>query len=211
MLRVLRELAPLAAIGPVSLREVREVLTPRLLTLTHEPPRRRHGRVFVGTPAAARGRSFASCSCRDLAERVFPQRIREDALLLDERRDQLDAALPTQKQRADDERLALRLAVGAAAERVYLSYPRVELNESRQRVPSFYVLDIARAIEGRIPGYATVRDRAFAAGGATLAWPAPARPERAIDDFEHDLSMLCSCCATRTGHGARAARVISTS
>ena len=30
-------------------------------------------------------------------------------------------------------------------------FPRVELNESRQRVPSFYVLDIARAIEGHIP------------------------------------------------------------
>jgi ATP-dependent helicase/nuclease subunit B len=56
--RMLRELAPLSAIGPVSLREVRDVLTPRLSTLTHEPPRRRHGRVFVGTPAAARGRSF---------------------------------------------------------------------------------------------------------------------------------------------------------
>ena len=39
-------------VGPVSLREVREVLSPRLLTLTHDPPRRRHGRVFVGTPAA---------------------------------------------------------------------------------------------------------------------------------------------------------------
>src|SRR5204863_1306850 len=58
VLRVLREMAPLSAIGPVTLREVRDVLTPRLSTLTHEPPRRRHGRVFVGTPTAARGRSF---------------------------------------------------------------------------------------------------------------------------------------------------------
>jgi len=58
VLRMLRELAPLAAIGPVTLREVRDVLTPRLSTLTHEPPRRRHGRVFIGTPGAARARSF---------------------------------------------------------------------------------------------------------------------------------------------------------
>jgi hypothetical protein len=57
-------------------------------------------------------------------------------------------------------------------------------------VPSFYVLDVARAVEGRIPAYATLRDRAFTAGGATLAWPAPETPERAIDEFEHDLSML---------------------
>ncbi len=190
VVRVLQELAPLSDIGPVSLREVREVLSPRLLTLTHEPPRRRHGRVLVGTPAAARGRSFRVVCVPGLAERVFPQRLREDALLLDERRDALAAPLPRQKHRADDERLQLRLAVGAASERVYLSWPRVELQESRQRVPSFYVLDIARAIEGHIPAYGTLRDRAFEAGGATLAWPAPQHPDRALDDFEHDLSML---------------------
>jgi hypothetical protein len=190
VLRVLHELSPLWDIGPISLREVREVLAPRLSTLTHEPPRRRHGRVLIGTPSAARGRVFRIVFVPGLAERVFPQRLREDPLLHDERRDQVDVPLARQKQRADEERLQLRLAVGAASERAYLSWPRVELQESRQRVPSFYVLDVARAIEGRIPAYATVRDRAFQAGGATLAWPAPERPERALDEFEHDLSML---------------------
>jgi len=188
--RVVQELGPLAEIGPVSLREVREVLTPRLLTLTHEPPRRRHGRVFVGTPHAARGRVFRTVFIPGLAERVFPQRLREDALLLDDRRQQLPVPLTTQKQRADDERLQLRVAVGAAAERVYVSWPRLELQESRPRVPSFYVLDVVRAVEGSIPAYATIRDRAFAAGASTLAWPAPAEPTAAIDEFEHDLSML---------------------
>ena len=37
VLRVLQELAPLASVGPVTLREVRDVLAPRLSTLTHEP------------------------------------------------------------------------------------------------------------------------------------------------------------------------------
>jgi hypothetical protein len=190
VLRVLQELAPLGDVGPVTLREVREVLTPRLLTLTHEPPRRRQGRVFVGTPHAARGRTFRVVFVPGLAERVFPQRLREDSLLLDDRRSQLDLPLVTQKQRGDDERLQLRLAVGAARERVHLSWPRLELQESRPRVPSFYVLDLARAVEGHIPAYAEIRDRAFAAGGATLAWPAPSEPASAIDEFEHDLSML---------------------
>ena len=188
--RVLQELAPLAEVGPVTLSEVRDVLSPRLLMLTHEPPRRRQGRVFVGVPSAARGRSARVVFVPGLAERVFPQRLREDALLLDERRQQLSGSLTQQKQRADDERLQLRLAVGAASDRVYVSWPRVELQESRQRVPSFYVLDIARAVEGRIPPYAEIRDRAFTTGGATLAWPAPEEPERAIDEFEHDLAVL---------------------
>lgn len=192
VIRTLRELAPLAAIGPVKLREVRDVLTPRLSTLTHEPPRRRHGRVFVGTPAAARGRSFRVVCVPGLAERMFPQRIREDSLLPDHRREAADGALATQTRRAADERLQLTLAVGAASDRLYVSYPRVELNESRQRVPSFYVLDIARAIEGRIPPPSALAARASEVGGAMLAWPAPRTADSAIDDFEHDLATMAA-------------------
>ena len=198
VLRVLRELAPLSAIGPVHLREVRDVLTPRLSTLTHEPPRRRHGRVFVGTPAAARGRAFAVVFVPGLAERMFPQKVREDSLLPDQRRLATADALATQTRRTADERLQLTLAVGAAAERLYLSYPRVEINESRPRVPSFYVLEIVRAIEGRIPEAKSIGDRAFAAGGSKLAWPAPHDPNDAIDEFEHDLSTLGGLLADRS-------------
>jgi ATP-dependent helicase/nuclease subunit B len=176
----------------VTLREVRDVLTPRLSTLNHEPPRRREGRVFIGTPAAARGRSFKVVFVPGLAERMFPQKIREDALLPDQRREAIDPALATQSRRAADERLQLVLAVGAASDRLYVSYPRVELNESRQRVPSFYVLDIARAIEGRIPPASELAARASQNGGATLAWPAPVVPETAVDDFEHDLSTMAA-------------------
>ena len=188
--RVLAELAPLGAVGPVPLREVRDVLTPRLLTLTHEPPRRRHGRVFVGTPHAARGRAFRVVFVPGLAERIFPQRLREDALLLDARRKALDAALAVADTRADDEQLQLRLAVGASSERVHLSYPRLELAESRPRVPSFYVLDVLRATTGTIPRYKDVADRAFDEGRASLAWPAPPDPADALDDMEHDLAVL---------------------
>jgi ATP-dependent helicase/nuclease subunit B len=190
VLRVLTEMAPLGAIGPVSLAEVRDVLTPRLLTLTHEPARRRQGAVFVGTPAAARGRAFRVVFVPGLAERVFPQRLREDALLLDRRRRAVDSALAVADTRADEERLQLRMAVGAATERIHLSYPRIELGESRPRVPSFYVLDVMRAVTGAIPQYANLAEDAAREGGASLAWPAPADPDKAIDTFEHDLAVL---------------------
>lgn len=197
VLRVLQELAPLSAIGPVTLREVREVLAPRLSTLTHEPPRRRFGRVFVGTPHAARGRAFRVVFVPGLAERIFPQRIREDALLLDHRREGLGEVLARQPERAADERLQLLLAAGAARDRLYISYPRLELNESRPRVPSFYVLDIVRAIEGVIPSASRVAERAYRAGGSRLAWPAPDEASRAIDVFEHDLSTIGALLASR--------------
>ncbi len=45
---------------------------------------------------------------------MFPQKPREDPLLLDDARAQLDAGLSSQSERADLEKLHLRLAVGAA-------------------------------------------------------------------------------------------------
>jgi len=188
--RVLAEMTPLGSVGPVTLREVRDVLTPRLLTLTHEPPRRRHGRVFIGTPQAARGRAFAVVFVPGLAERIFPQRLREDALLLDVRRAALGPALAVADTRADEERLQLRLAAGAATARLHLSYPRLELSESRPRVPSFYVLDVVRATTGAIPRYDALAAAASASGGSSLDWPAPRDPRSAIDDMEHDLAVL---------------------
>ena len=77
----------------MTLEEARDVLHDRLVTLDWEPPARRYGRLFVGTPHQARGRSFRVVFVPGLAERVVPQRPREDPLLLDERRRAIDAAL----------------------------------------------------------------------------------------------------------------------
>ena len=190
VLRVLADLRPMADIGPIDLEEARRVLTDRLLTLESEPPSRRFGRVFVGTPHQSRGRSFRVVFVPGLAERLFPQKPREDPLLLDDLRATADASLPTQSTRLAAERLLLQLAAGAASERLYVSYPRIELSESRARVPSFYALDIVRAATGRVPDHETLEQQAREAGNAMLAWPAPPKPEDAIDDQEHDLAVL---------------------
>src|SRR5262249_23691343 len=58
VLRVLADLGPMADVGPIDLGEARRVLGEQLLTLEAEPPSRRYGRVFVGTPQQARGRRF---------------------------------------------------------------------------------------------------------------------------------------------------------
>ncbi|OFW06151.1 MAG: hypothetical protein A3I61_18425 [Acidobacteria bacterium RIFCSPLOWO2_02_FULL_68_18] len=190
VLRVLADLRPMADIGPIDLDEARRVLSPRLLTLETEPPMRRFGRVFVGTPQQARGRSFRVVFVPGLAERLFPQKPLGDPLLLDEQRTAASRSLRTQPHRLAGERLLLHLAAGAAAERFYVSYPRIELSEARARVPSFYALDVMRAATGRVPDYEWLEERARGAGDATLAWPAPTRPDEAIDDLEHDLAVL---------------------
>ena len=189
--RALAQLRPMAGIGPVSLEQARDVIADRLQMLEVDPPPRRYGRVFVGSPHQARGRTFRVVFVAGLAERLFPQRPREDPMLLDkEMREPLAAGLAVQNDRARTERLLLRLAVGAATERLWLSYPRIEVAESRPRVPSFYALDVMRAITGRIPKPQDLQETAAAEGGARLAWPAPSEAADALDDLEHDLAVL---------------------
>jgi ATP-dependent helicase/nuclease subunit B len=190
VLRVLADLRPMGEVGPIDLDEARRVLGERLRTLESEPSARRYGKVFVGTPEQARGRSFRVVFVPGLAERMFPQKPREDPMMLDGMREAVDPGLPVQRQRLASERLLLQLATGAASDRLYVSYPRIELSESRARVPSFYALDVMRAATGRVPHHDELEQRAREAGDATLAWPAPSRPEEAIDDQEHDLAVL---------------------
>ena len=190
VLRVFADLRPMAAVGPIDLDEARRVLNDRLLTLESEPPSRRFGRVFVGSPEQARGRSFRVVFVPGLAERMFPQKPREDPLLLDDLRDRLDAALPRQHERLQEERRLLQVAAQSAGDRLYASYPRIELSESRARVPSFYALDVMRAATGRVPDHEALEELARKAGQSTLNWPAPPDPSQAIDDQEHDLAVL---------------------
>ncbi len=190
VLRVFADLRPMGAVGPITLPEAARVLTDRLATLEAEAPARRYGRVLIATPAQLRGRSFDVVFIPALAERMFPQKPREDPLLLDDARAQLDAGLPSQTERADLEKLHLRLAVGAAAVRLYVSFPTVEIGEGRPRVPSLYALEIWRAMTGRVPSAGELQQAAARASLATLAWPAPADRDEAIDDIEHDLSTL---------------------
>ena len=195
---VLGELRPMAGVGPVPLAEVRDVLSGRLTSLHADPPSRRFGRIFVGLPEHARGRQFDVVFVPGLAERIFPQKQRQDPLLLDDLRRALNESqghegslgLPTQDERAANERLLLKLAAGAATTRLYLSYPRLQLSESRPRVPSFYALDVERARRGRVPDFPTLEREAYEQATARLAWPAPDDPRHAIDDTEHDLAVL---------------------
>ncbi len=202
VLAVLAELAPMAAIGPVDLEEVRLVLGRRLLELEVKPPESRYGRVFVAPAEAARGLTFDVVFVPGLAERLFPRKVQEEPILLDEDRTRLDAGLATNAVRVATERLALRLAVGAARRHVVLSYPRLDLQQSRPRVPSFYALEALRAAEGRLPGFDELGARAEQVTEARIGWPAPRTPELAIDEAEHDLALLSQIQDEATSVGA---------
>jgi ATP-dependent helicase/nuclease subunit B len=190
VLAIIADLRPLGPVGPVTLAEVRAVLGPQLANLERPRPADRYGRLFVGTVEQSRGRSFDIVFVPGLAERIFPQKPREDPILLDDVREGLALPLSTQRDRSDHERLLLRLAVGAASRRLYLSYPRIDVDKGRPRVASFYALEVHRALTGTIPDPESLARSAAEAGRTRLAWPAPEVPTYAIDDIEHDLATL---------------------
>ncbi|HZJ46644.1 MAG TPA: PD-(D/E)XK nuclease family protein [Pyrinomonadaceae bacterium] len=193
VLATLAELEPMSPVGPVDLYEIQLVLGPKLRELSVQPRQRRYGCVFVGTADLARALSFQIVFVPGLAERIFPRKVVEDPILPDEQRRKSGSdTLNLRKDRLDLERLALRLAIGAARDRVYLSYPRIDVQQSRPRVPSFYALETLRAAEGVLPGLEEISARAESKTRARLGWPAPDRSEDAIDEAEYDLALLAN-------------------
>ena len=190
VLATLAELQPLAGVSSVGLLEVRDVLRDRLTHLSVPPPAHRHGHVFVGTPDQVRARVFDVTCVPGLSERVFPQRSRQDPLLLDDERAAISPDLAVDDDRVAAVRLQLRLAAGSAARALVASYASLETAQARPRVPSFYAVDVQRAVTGHVPGYEDLIREAQQRSGARLAWPAPQQPTSAIDAAEHDLSML---------------------
>jgi ATP-dependent helicase/nuclease subunit B len=190
VLAALAELEPMAPVGPLGLDEVRTVLSERLGRLEARPSRRRYGAVFIAPPAYARGMEFDLVIIPGLAERMFPKKLTEDPILSDAIRRRVSADLKTQSTRSDAERLALRVAAGAASRAAMFSYPRVDLDQGRPRVPSFYTLELMRAAEGRLPGFAELARRAACEQATRLGWPAPENENVAIDTAEFDLAVL---------------------
>ncbi len=190
VLALLEELRPMATVGPVGLHEVREVLSERLTLLAQRPTGYRYGKVWVAPLETARGASFSVVLVPGVAERMFPRKIVENPLLLDADRRRLARTMPLQKDRIEKERLGLRLAVGAATRKVVFSYPSVDVAQGRAKVPSFYLLEVARASQGELPDFETLAREAASSSGARLGWPAPRNRKRAIDATEFDLAFL---------------------
>ncbi len=195
VLAMLAEFEPMGDVGPTTLEEVSEVLSDRLRFLRSEPPERRYGRVFIASIDESRGREFGVVFLPGLAEGIFPQRAFEDPLLLDQSRRDIrdlvsDHSLLLRDDRVDQERARLKLAAAVARDRLIASYPRMDVAETRPRVPSFYALELTRAAEGKLPELKGFERQAAEASPARLNWPAPADARDAIDDIEYDLVAL---------------------
>jgi len=190
VLTVLAELRPMTNVGPVTLDEVRDVLTHRLTFLRTEPTERRYGKVFVATIPEAAGLMFHTVFLPGLGEDLFPKRTFEDPLLLDTDRKTISPNLSVQDRRVAEERLLLHTAAGAAEEKLCISYPRMNLGQGRSRGPSFYAIEVMRAVLGHVPDLRELQRIAAEASQSQPGWPSPRTPENAIDDAEYDLAVI---------------------
>ena len=192
ILAILDELLPMSDVGPVGLQEVFIVLADRLRFLRQEPAVRRLGRVFVGTIEESRGRIFEVVCIPGLAEGLFPKKVMEDPLLLDVHRREASLArrLITNSQRREYERLLLSSALASAKTRFVFSFPRIDIAQSRARVPSLYALETIRAAHGHLPELRSFQEAAAERAPSRLDRPAPHEFHDAIDDAEYDLVAL---------------------
>lgn len=88
-----------------------------------------------------------------VAERQFPPPPRQDPLLLDRERSDLNRIgnwhLPLRSRRAEEESMTFAMAVSAARERLQISFPRSEAGSTRSYLPSHFFRAAASALTGQ--------------------------------------------------------------
>lgn len=179
---LLDELAPLADLGPVSLDGVIRTLEHLIAQYRDDAAEPRYGKLFVSSIDEARGMHFRLVFIPGLNEGMFPRQLREDPLLLDEQRVSLGM------QTAVEDSDLFRTALAGACESAVLSFARVDLATGRERVPSFFAVEVLKAAHGSGADIQKLIEQAKAASESRIGWSAPSDPADCIDDAEFDLA-----------------------
>ncbi len=138
--------------GEITVEEWTESASRALSLATVEVGEFERKGVFVGDALSSRGVSFRAVIIPGLTEGGFPRFLRQDPLLGDEERQHLSETLllemPPKRRLLDEERLLFTLAVKGAKESLTLTYPRLDLTLTHERLPSFYLLRVVEALNG---------------------------------------------------------------
>ena len=172
--RCSRELEPMCEVGHVDHQRGPPRARAAALAARRPAAGRRYGKVYVATPDEARGLAFDVVFVPGLAEKIFPQKVVEDPILPDAARGDLADRRRT-RSAPEAERLALRLAVGAATRRVVLSLPAPR---RRAGAPAHAVVLRARGPprrRGSAGGFDDLAETAASTAEARIGWPAPVK------------------------------------
>src|SRR5262249_20438547 len=176
----LRDLATMDAVVPHE--EFWALLEAALAAPSAPGPEPTPGRVFVGELDASVGIDFPLTIVPGLVEGGFPAAPRQDPTLLDAERCRL-TGLPLVDETRALERVRFALAVGAGARRIVLTYPRMDTESGRPRVPSALTVDLREAVTGRRHDFEPLEG--FRGWRTVPLHPAPpAARERPLDERE---------------------------
>lgn len=191
----LDELAPLAELGPVALAEVTRTLERMIADYRDDADEPRYGKLFVSSIEEARGMYFRLVFIPGLNEGMFPRQHPEDPLLLDEQR----IALAMRTEVEDSE--LLRTALACATESAVFSFARVDLATGRERVPSFFAIEVLKAAHGSGADIRKLLEQAKAASESRIGWSAPNNARDSIDDVEFDLASFRAATVSKVRGG----------
>jgi len=179
-----------------TLRDFRRLLDAEIERAGASEGHFQRGHLFLGNVQEARGLSFRAIIIPGLVEHSFPAPSRQDPILLDAERRRLNelagpdrGRLPLATRRSLEERLLFALAVGSARERLVLTFPRVDPQTARERVPSSFLLRIIEAITGAPCDHQGLQDYP-AFERVRIADLGAADRKRAILEREFDLSAV---------------------
>jgi len=200
---VLRSVTSLDSLGlEVQVRQFKEILTQALEEKTLPYGSFQRGGVCVSDLMPARGLSFRAVFIPGLVERSFPASPRQDPLLLDLERQAINQDLkekghvPLKRSRFAEEKLLFTLALGAAREKLILSYPRLDPSTGRERIPSFFLLRVGEALCGEAMDYSRL-EKIPQYRHVPLSRLAPEDSAEAVDEGEFDLSQVGKALRTR--------------
>jgi len=144
---------------------------------------------------AARGMRYRYVFLPGCVEAMIPRPQRQDPILLDVERERLAAdagtpgALPCTAELAQEELRLFDFALRTASDATFLSFPRLDAAQGRQRFPSHLLLELA----GRLTGASLTFDE-LAGQDFVEVIPAgrfaPADPAQALDRAERDLAIM---------------------
>ncbi len=202
--QTLRELESLDALGrEVHIRQFQEILSEALDKKALRVGFFQRGGVCISDLMPARGLAFRAVFIPGLVERAFPAPPRQDPLLLDHERKEVNQALgemggiPLKRSRFQEEKLLFTLALGSAGEKLILSYPRLDPSSSRERIPSFFLLRVGEALSGKSLDYSGL-EVLPQFQRVPLSRLAPEDPGEAVNEEEFDLGQVGK--ALKTGN-----------
>ncbi len=171
-----------------------EFFTEKLNSIKQRKGKFQGGGVNLADLESSRGISFNIIVAPGLIEKRFPAGIRQDPILLDADREEINDILSEERlslkmDRMEEEKLLFDLLVCSAKEKLILTFPRINPDNAAERVPSFFLLKASEALIGETVDYEHLEKLPFLIR-SPLSHIFPGHEGDLYDELEYDLKII---------------------